>query len=43
MEVEDAIISLGVGDCVYVPKKDEEGKIMGELVSAIFLKIPLIE
>ncbi len=31
MEVEDAIISLGVGDCVCVPMKDESG-VMGELV-----------
>ncbi len=31
MEVEDAIISLGVGDCVCVPQRDEKG-IMGELV-----------
>ena len=37
MEVEDAIISLGVGDCVCVPKKDEEG-IMGELVFCYILK-----
>ncbi|MGN1229324.1 MAG: class I adenylate-forming enzyme family protein [Prevotella sp.] len=31
MEVEDAIMALGVGDCVCVPMKDEKG-IMGELV-----------
>lgn len=37
MEVEDAIISLGVGDCVCVPQKDEKG-IMGELVFCYILK-----
>ena len=37
MEVEDAIISLGVGDCVCVPMKDENG-IMGELVFCYVLK-----
>ena len=37
MEVEDAIISLGVGDCVCVPMKDENG-IMGELVFCYILK-----
>lgn len=37
MEVEDAIMSLGVGDCVCVPIKDEQG-IMGELVSCYILK-----
>lgn len=37
MEVEDAIISLGVGDCVCVPMKDEKG-IMGELVFCYILK-----
>ena len=37
MEVEDAIISLGVGDCVCVPMKDPEG-IMGELVKCYVLK-----
>lgn len=37
MEVEDAIIALGVGDCVCVPMKDENG-IMGELVFCYVLK-----
>ncbi len=37
MEVEDAVISLGVGDCVCVPKKDER-EIMGELVFCYILK-----
>lgn len=37
MEVEDAIMSLGVGDCVCVPMKDENG-IMGELVFCYILK-----
>lgn len=37
MEVEDAIISLGVGDCVCVPMKDADG-IMGELVKCYILK-----
>ena len=37
MEVEDAIISLGVGDCVCVPMKDPDG-IMGELVKCYVLK-----
>lgn len=37
MEVEDAIISLGVGDCVCVPVKDDKG-IMGELVFCYILK-----
>lgn len=37
MEVEDAICSLGVGDCVCVPMKDESG-IMGELVKCYILK-----
>lgn len=37
MEVEDAIIALGVGDCVCVPVKDEKG-IMGELVFCYILK-----
>lgn len=37
MEVEDAVISLGVGDCVCVPMKDEKG-IMGELVFCYILK-----
>lgn len=37
MEVEDAIISLGVGDCVCVPIKDESG-VMGELVYCFILK-----
>ena len=31
MEVEDAICSLGVGDCVCVPMKDEKG-FLGEVV-----------
>jgi len=35
MEVEDAIIALGVGDCVCVPVKDD---IMGELVFCYILK-----
>lgn len=37
MEVEDAIIALGVGDCVCVPMKDEKG-IMGELVFCYIMK-----
>ncbi len=37
MEVEDAIMALGVGDCVCVPMKDEKG-IMGELVFCYILK-----
>lgn len=37
MEVEDMICSLGVGDCVCVPMKDENG-IMGELVKCYILK-----
>lgn len=37
MEVEDAIIALGVGDCVCVPMKDEKG-VMGELVFCYVLK-----
>jgi len=37
MEVENAIISLGVGDCVCVPVKDEQG-IMGELVMCYVLR-----
>lgn len=37
MEVEDAIMALGVGDCVCVPMKDEKG-IMGELVFCYVLK-----
>lgn len=37
MEIEDAIIALGVGDCVCVPVKDEKG-IMGELVFCYILK-----
>lgn len=37
MEVEDAIKSLGVGDCVCVPMKDSKG-IMGELVFCYILK-----
>jgi long-chain acyl-CoA synthetase len=37
MEIEDAICSLGVGDCVCVPMKDESG-IMGELVKCYILK-----
>ncbi len=37
MEVEDAIMALGVGDCVCVPMKDDEG-IMGELVFCYILK-----
>jgi len=37
MEVEDAIMALGVGDCVCVPMKDEQG-IMGELVFCYILK-----
>lgn len=37
MEVEDAIIALGVGDCVCVPIKDKKG-IMGELVYCYVLK-----
>lgn len=37
MEVEDAIIALGVGDCVCVPMKDPDG-IMGELVKCYILK-----
>lgn len=37
MEVEDAIIALGVGDCVCVSMKDPDG-IMGELVKCYILK-----
>lgn len=37
MEVEDAVMSLGVGDCMCVPMKDPEG-IMGELVLCYILK-----
>ena len=37
MEVEDAIMALGVRDCVCVPMKDEKG-IMGELVFCYVLK-----
>ena len=37
MEVEDAIIALGVGDCICMPIKDEKG-IMGELVFCYVLK-----
>lgn len=37
MEVEDAIIALGVGDCVCVPMKDPDG-IMGELVKCYVLQ-----
>lgn len=37
MEVEDAIIALGVGDCVCVPVKDDNG-IMGELVFCYILR-----
>lgn len=37
MEVEDAICSLGIGDCVCVPMKDTSG-IMGELVKCCILK-----
>lgn len=37
MEVEDAIIALGVGDCICVPKKDDDG-IMGEVVYCYVLK-----
>lgn len=37
MEVEDAIMALGVGDCVCVPMKDEAG-IMDELVFCYVLK-----
>ena len=37
MEIENAIISLGVGDCVCVPIQDPEG-IMGELVKCYILK-----
>ena len=36
-EVEDAIISLGVGDCVCVPMDDPDG-VMGELVKCFVLK-----
>ena len=36
-EVEDAIIALGVGDCVCVQMKDPDG-IMGELVKCYILK-----
>lgn len=36
-EVEDAIISLGVGDCVCVPMNDPDG-VMGELVKCFVLK-----
>lgn len=37
IEVEDAIMALGVGDCVCVPMKDKKG-IMGELVFCYILK-----
>lgn len=37
MEVEDAICSIGVGDCVCVPVKDPSG-IMGELVKCYVLR-----
>lgn len=37
IEVEDAICTLGVKDCVCVPMKDPEG-IMGELVKCYVLK-----
>lgn len=37
MEVEDAIVALGVGDCVCVPMKDPDG-IMGELVKCYVLE-----
>ena len=37
MEVEDAIMALGVGDCVCVPIKDKNG-IMGELVFCYVLR-----
>jgi long-chain acyl-CoA synthetase len=37
MEVEDAIMSLGVGDCVCVPIKDAQG-IIGEQVFCYVLK-----
>lgn len=37
MEVEDAICSLGVGDCVCIPMKDPDG-IMGERVKCYILK-----
>jgi long-chain acyl-CoA synthetase len=37
MEVEDAIMSLGVGDCVCVPIKDTQG-IIGEQVFCYVLK-----
>lgn len=37
MEVEDAIIALGVGDCLCVPMKDPDG-IMGELVKCYVLE-----
>ena len=37
MEVEEAICSLGVGDCICVPMKDPDG-IMGELVKCLVLQ-----
>lgn len=37
MEVEDVICSLGVGDCVCVPMKDEKG-ILGETVKCYVMK-----
>ena len=37
IEIEDAIISLGVGDCVCIPIKDPNG-IMGEVVKCYILK-----
>ena len=37
MEVEDAICSLGVGDCIVVGREDKDG-IMGEMVKAYILK-----
>lgn len=37
MEVEDAICSLGVGDCVCVPMQDPDG-IMGEVVKCYVLE-----
>ncbi|MGN0836984.1 MAG: class I adenylate-forming enzyme family protein [Akkermansia sp.] len=36
-EVEEAVMSLGVGDCLCVPTKDESG-IMGELVFCYILR-----
>lgn len=37
IEIEDAIISLGVGDCVCIPIKDPNG-ILGEVVKCYILK-----